>query len=1191
MRSGIVALLWLLLWVSMPAVAAAPEASEVPRLRVLGVAAGLPASDVTGLARDREGFVWVATNDGLARYDGVEFTVWQHDPQDPRSLPGNGLQALHIDHENRIWVGAQDGGVGVMGADRAGFQRYSPPLPYDTNLNQIWHFASRPGEIWMGSGSDGVIGVLGDGRVVHLRHDPEDSTTLPSNTITYLSFDAEGVLWIATTRGVASYDGQRIRREALPGAAATMVTNSVSAMDGEIWAGGAAGVFVRTREGVWEARPWTSMFERPNTVLSIQADARGGYWLASRRGLWRLASADGIPVPVPVGIDGGGRAYTARAVLAQPDGSVWSSAGEGVGYLRSDWRQVRELLRGENGPSGQSYLALARANDGGLWIGAESGVIEHLDAALQLSPVDEALAARVQRVRVLALAETTGGTLWISHANGLLRRRPDGRVEEFEGEPDSVMAAGLGYSWLRAAPDGGLWASRADGRGLEYREGDSGRLRWTSAAEPQLAQGSLMFASTPAGTLWLTGSHSGFGWWSHDERRFHALDTTATYFALAAPDEDTVWASRTGALERWRRVGGEWIRDQVVTRQDGLPVVMAMAMAVDARGRPWVSTRRGLYRWDPDARQLRHFGTQHGLTSQEMLHRALMIGASGQLVAPTAGDSLVLIDTLREDEHVSAASPALHLLGLDVRRGGVWQRLDSHRTIELSPTDREFRVSARLLAYDDPASNRYWSKLEGHDSDWIEQGASGDRVFAGLRPGRHTLELRAGDAYGRMTDVLSFSIHVLPPWWRTWWAIALYALAGLTLLASAALIYRGRVRRRSAWQIAERERALVEQASLAKSRFLATLGHEVRTPMTGVLGMSELLLDTPLDARQREYTLSIRRAGDHLMRLVNDALDLARIEAGKLQLDLQPLDLHALVQDIVAFCAPMARRKSLGLDVALAPDLPAWVVGDATRVRQVLLNLLGNALKFTERGHVALAVGSSDGQVEFTVSDSGPGVSAEQIERLFRRFEQAEGARTAARYGGSGLGLAISQELAAAMGGRIQVDSTPGLGSRFTVTLPLQRIETPADRGPQASHERITAAVGLEVLLVEDDETVAQVITGLLQGQGHQVVHVVHGLAALTEVGTRGFDLALLDLDLPGVDGITLAGLLRGQGFRSPLVAVTARADADAEPAARAAGFNGFLRKPLTGEMLADAVAQGWRPQRSDAGPGSGSGR
>lgn len=208
--------------------------------------------------------------------------------------------------------------------------------------------------------------------------------------------------------------------------------------------------------------------------------------------------------------------------------------------------------------------------------------------------------------------------------------------------------------------------------------------------------------------------------------------------------------------------------------------------------------------------------------------------------------------------------------------------------------------------------------------------------------------------------------------------------------------------------------------------------------------------------------------------------------------------------------------------------------------------------------------------MRFTIDDTGPGLSGEQQSRLFRRFEQAEGARTASRYGGSGLGLAISQELAAAMGGRITVESELGKGTCFSVALPLAEATNAARAAPMAARTQDSA--GLQLLLVEDDPIVAEVMLGLLRRQGHTVTHAAHGLAALSETSVQRFDAALLDLDLPGLDGLALARMLREQGFSAPLLAVTARSDAGAEAQARAAGFDGFLRKPVSGEQLTDAL-------------------
>ncbi len=438
---------------------------------------------------------------------------------------------------------------------------------------------------------------------------------------------------------------------------------------------------------------------------------------------------------------------------------------------------------------------------------------------------------------------------------------------------------------------------------------------------------------------------------------------------------------------------------------------------------------------------------------------------------------------------------------------------------------------------------------------------------------------RTADGIWSASQTLRF--QVLPPWWLSPWGLSLLALLTVCVIAAAILLYRRRLRRLNAWQLAVHKQEVAEQASLAKTRFLATLGHEVRTPMTGVLGMSELLLKTSLDLKQRSYTESIRRAGAHLLRLVNDALDLARIESGRLELDVEPFSVRQLVAEVEALMAPLAQERGLrfSLEIGLLGDITAS--GDCTRIRQILLNLLNNAIKFTERGVVGLkltTLGSYQG-LRFEVADTGPGINAEQKARLFQRFEQGDGARTTSRYGGSGLGLAICQELAIAMGGQIEVISRLGAGTRFVVDLPLRWVASNAALGGETAHAE-TAVEPQRILLVEDDPTIAEVIVGLLQAQGHSVVHAPHGLAALTEAADNTFDLALLDLDLPGLDGFALARQLRVFGYDMPLIAVTARADEVAEPSAQEAGFDSFLRKPLTGDMLAATIAEALRSKR-----------
>ncbi|HEV2680156.1 MAG TPA: ATP-binding protein, partial [Rhodanobacter sp.] len=520
-----------------------------------------------------------------------------------------------------------------------------------------------------------------------------------------------------------------------------------------------------------------------------------------------------------------------------------------------------------------------------------------------------------------------------------------------------------------------------------------------------------------------------------------------------------------------------------------------------------------------------------------------------------------------------ARSAGVVVTGVSVRQQGVIRSLPLQgKTIRLAWGDRELWIEARSSSYIDPAANRYRFLLHGFDSNWVDTGNHGEREFAGLAAGDYTLDVQAAGANGQWVPLsVPLKVQVQAPPWKRWWAWLGYVMSIVIVSGLILQAWRRRLAQRHRMQLVEQQRQMAEAASAAKTHFLATLSHEIRTPMTGVMGMAELLLSTPLSPLQHDYTQAMQRSGGMLLKLLNDALDLARIEAGKLELEPAPFDPRQLLDDVTQLEQGLAHAKGIRFVLDVAEDLPVQLLGDALRIKQVLLNLANNALKFTEHGKVVLRAQRTPDGLQFSVSDTGPGIPEASQMRLFQRFEQEDGPQ---RRAGSGLGLAICRELVDMMGGSIELESRLGHGSTFHVRLPLT--EMSAGAPPPASAEA-AADRTYRLLLVEDDTIVAAVIRGLLEQQGHAVVHVVNGLTALAELAQASFDAVLLDLDLPGVDGLQIARLIRQRehaGQHLPIVAVTARTGNEDETHARAAGMDGFLRKPLSGEQLASALAR-----------------
>jgi signal transduction histidine kinase/DNA-binding NarL/FixJ family response regulator len=387
-----------------------------------------------------------------------------------------------------------------------------------------------------------------------------------------------------------------------------------------------------------------------------------------------------------------------------------------------------------------------------------------------------------------------------------------------------------------------------------------------------------------------------------------------------------------------------------------------------------------------------------------------------------------------------------------------------------------------------------------------------------------------------------------------------------------------------------------EAATRAKSGFLAVMSHEIRTPLNGVLGMVHLILGTKLDDAQRHYVLAVQESGEALLSILNDILDFSKLEAGRIELTDEAFDLERLVNGAVTLLAPRAQEKRLALETRLAPGLPRALRGDAGRLRQVLLNLLGNAIKFTETGFVRVEAERRGGEgdaahLRFAVSDSGIGIGAEARPLLFREFTQVDRSATR-RFGGTGLGLAISRRIVEAMGGEIGVESMPGRGSTFwfRVSLPL------AERAPSRASERALAASRpLRILVAEDNALNQEVARGLLSRQGHTVEIAADGRLAVEAVRTKQYDVVLMDVHMPELDGLAATREIRrlpGDRGRTPIIALSASVLPGETQQCVAAGMDAYLAKPIDPSALAEALARhAGSPLHPSFAAGAGAGR
>jgi signal transduction histidine kinase/CheY-like chemotaxis protein len=1168
-----------------------PEPASVPPLptpqfRRYGVADGLPSSTAYTVAQDRQGYLWIGTADGLARFDGTHFEVYRHDPRDPASLPSNDVAAVLVDRSGQLWVGGGDNGLNLYDPRSGGFRHW---LHHDANAdslsaNDVWALAqTADGAIWAGTYAGGLERLRGDRRGFdHHGHDPQNSASLASDIVLSLRAEADGRLWVGTAAGLdlRTLDG-RFHHVRFAGLERPPRVWHVDGEGAQRRAATSAGLYLIGADLV--ATPMRGASALPGQAFASLREPDGSLWVAMQGGIdYRDASgrwARFAPEPL---LSGGLPGALVMAVNRDREGGLWFALRDGgIAYLTPRWRAFtvfRHVPEDADSLAASRVLALAPAADGGLWVGGPAGMVEHLDPATGAVRHLGAMIGLGTR-SVVALAEDARGRLWIGAQSGL-RLWADDRVRDLGGD---ALAAGVRH--LAPLADGGM-AVATPGDGVWRFAPDARSMTALAPALDTAAGRETHQLDVVNGVLWRASSA---GLEHLDDDRFvfvpgvphgriNAFAPTAHGFWLAYADRLLhVALAAAGAARVTAQVGigGGW------------PAVEIEALHVDARGRVWAASVRGLLRYDPGARTLHLLDVRDGLPSPEFTAAELVRRCDGTVYGGTLGGVLGF-HPQRSPPPLPAPHPVLEQAS--TLRGGraVPVRLP-RGSLALGWRERDLTLQLRALSFVDPPNTRYRMRLAGFDPGWVELDADGRRDLAGLPPGDYRLEAAAAAPGGPWGALAPLAIRVAAPPWATPQAYVLYVLAGGLLVWALIGVWRRRLEQRHRMHLAEQQRCLAENASAAKTRFLATLGHEIRTPMTGVQGMAELLLRSPLDPRQRSQAEAIQHSSGLLLKLVNEALDLARIEAGRFELEQMPFDPAALLREIATLERPLAARKGLAFELEIADDVPSRVLGDASRLRQVLLNLTSNALKFTERGMVRLQLQRVGAAMVFVVSDSGSGIPAETRERLFQRFEQGDGPQ---RQAGSGLGLAICHELVQLMGGRIDLESEPGRGSRFSVTVTLPAAAPDAASAAPAPAEAGHRAPSLRLLLVEDDPTVAEVLRGLLEAQGHRVTHATHGLAALTVLAQERIDALLLDLDLPGVDGFELTRMVRnreaGSGRRLPIVAVTARSGGDEAARAGAAGMDGFLRKPVTGAQLAAMLEACLHRAPDRAGPRRG---
>lgn len=1010
---------------------------------------GVLSNQIQDIIQDSSGYIWFATSRGLSRFDSSNFLNFSKDKSDHYSLPDNYLEQLMLMPNGQIWLSVEAVGITIFDTfnhKSTSIKNSSSNLFKIPTENLFGMATDHDNNVWFSLYGEGIYQwVTKEKRFIkHLKSN--ENAWLNTNKTFEIFIDSQNRLWVCTIDSlVFIYDINTGKSQSFNFSIdgdpfSNPIYGFTESNTGEIYAGGFSGVYKYNENTnnfdviISESQITEYSGGVHNSVRRLLIDSKDNLWIGARNALFQFSNntlhkvffyEDGEILDSENYI---------QAMIEDNNGNIWIGTNRvGIIKLTPDWDRYNIYFSKNKEPKD---IRLAYLYEDNIWIAHPSSKIDLLHNQhnqLSLTKNFSPELSSSGSTSIDSLYQSTPDYLWISSTAGIHK------MNTLSGQTTAVIDKKgkpfANVNLLHKAPNDMVYFYVLSEKTVGYFDEETGIASFIENTENNHLQGNSLFQMEQGfdGNIWIATNY-GIEYLNTKTETFgtiyeNPIKQTDLNFYLDESNND-VWMISDGALHHLHWDGHRLILQEDKYREI-LPLLKFYQIKKFTNDTLLITTKEdGFVEININTLDYKVYNKESGLPSNIMVN---IFNTSDHTAIIT--ESGIAIDNQNYQEY---PTPVPQIVIDTLKLGDQKLPLNDKRLI-LEHNYGSINFDTALLSFSNATMIEYQYILTGLNDQWVDTGTDDKYSFLNLNSGDYTFKVRGRSNYGKWSDPATYSFTINPPPWKTKWAYILYAILTTSILLWLMYVYKRKVRYELEIDKQLTQKRLAKAASEAKSNFLARVSHEIRTPLNGVLGMSELLMDTPLDEEQNIYADSIKHSGEHLLDIINDILDLSKIEAGKLELDQQPIDLIDLIDDIVGAFASQAKQKKLLFTCYIDPKIYHTRMGDAIRIKQILFNLLSNAFKFTEKGSITLNVQSHETDENFiviSIKDTGIGIDEKIAEKLFKPFVQADTTITR-KFGGTGLGLAIVKQLVEKMEGNISAHGKINEGSFFDVTLKL----------------------------------------------------------------------------------------------------------------------------------------------------------